>query len=176
MRSVTSRNIRLSSSWKGTAIKGKERFSGLLGTRKKFLAFCKKGKKFQICAGVLEQSMWARNRVGTALSYRPASLCSLAGQYDNPIPTRFLAHIDCSKIPALVQERQEAYKFELCKVGNKLISCRKRKGCHKLISTMWKEVLMYCTLSPLFFVTFKVKTCSCSILGNYNFFSVFLKG
>jgi hypothetical protein len=30
-----------------------------------------------------------------------ASLCSLAGQYDNPIPTRFLAPIDCLKIPAL---------------------------------------------------------------------------
>ncbi len=29
-----------------------------------------------------------------------ASLCSLAGQYDNPIPTRFLAPIDCYKIPA----------------------------------------------------------------------------
>ncbi len=31
-----------------------------------------------------------------------ASLCSLAGRYDNPIPTRFLAPIDCLKIPALV--------------------------------------------------------------------------
>jgi hypothetical protein len=31
-----------------------------------------------------------------------ASLCSLAGQYDNPILTRFLAPIDCLKIPALV--------------------------------------------------------------------------
>jgi hypothetical protein len=30
-----------------------------------------------------------------------ASLCSLAGRYDNPIPTRCLAPIDCSKIPAL---------------------------------------------------------------------------
>ena len=30
-----------------------------------------------------------------------ASLCSLAGRYDNPIPTRFLAPIDCFKIPAL---------------------------------------------------------------------------
>ncbi len=36
------------------------------------------------------------------MSYRPASLCSLAGQNDNPIPARFLALIDCSKIPALV--------------------------------------------------------------------------
>ncbi len=30
-----------------------------------------------------------------------ASLCSLAGRYDNPIPTRFLAPLDCLKIPAL---------------------------------------------------------------------------
>jgi hypothetical protein len=30
-----------------------------------------------------------------------ASLCRLAGRYDNPIPVRFLASIDCSKIPAL---------------------------------------------------------------------------
>ena len=31
-----------------------------------------------------------------------ASLCSLANRYDNPIPTRFLAPIDCLKIPALL--------------------------------------------------------------------------
>ncbi len=30
-----------------------------------------------------------------------ASLCSLEGLYDNPIPTRFLAPIDYLKIPAL---------------------------------------------------------------------------
>jgi hypothetical protein len=30
-----------------------------------------------------------------------ASLCSLAGPYDNPIPTWFLAPLDCFKIPAL---------------------------------------------------------------------------
>jgi hypothetical protein len=28
------------------------------------------------------------------------SLCSLAGRYDNPIPTLFLVPIDCLKIPA----------------------------------------------------------------------------
>jgi hypothetical protein len=38
------------------------------------------------CAKFLEQYMWARNRVGNELSHRPASLCSLAGRYDNPIP------------------------------------------------------------------------------------------
>ncbi len=30
-----------------------------------------------------------------------ASLCSMAGRYTNPNPTRFLAPIDCLKIPAL---------------------------------------------------------------------------
>jgi hypothetical protein len=30
-----------------------------------------------------------------------ATLCSLAGHFDNPIRSRFLAPIDCSKIPAL---------------------------------------------------------------------------
>jgi hypothetical protein len=30
-----------------------------------------------------------------------ASLCSLAGRYDNPLPPRFLAPIDSLKIPAL---------------------------------------------------------------------------
>jgi hypothetical protein len=31
-----------------------------------------------------------------------ACFCSLAGRYYNPIPTRFLAPIDCLKIPALI--------------------------------------------------------------------------
>jgi hypothetical protein len=68
-----------------------------------------------------KQSMGTRNRVGIGLSYRPARLHSpgrigslesilgllkslkiraLAGRYNNPIPTRFLAPIDCFKIPA----------------------------------------------------------------------------
>jgi hypothetical protein len=37
-----------------------------------------------------------------------AILCSLAvaGRYDNPIPTRFLAPIDCLKIPAQFAEKR----------------------------------------------------------------------
>jgi hypothetical protein len=42
--------------------------------------------------------MESRNRFQGVNS---ASLCSLAGRYDNLIPTRFLAPIDCLKIPAL---------------------------------------------------------------------------
>ncbi len=43
--------------------------------------------------------LWGGGR-GTELSYQLASLCGLAGRYDNPIPYRFLAPIDKSKIPA----------------------------------------------------------------------------
>jgi hypothetical protein len=35
-------------------------------------------------------SVGTRNRVGTELSYCPASLCCLTGRYDNPIPAQFL--------------------------------------------------------------------------------------
>ncbi len=35
-----------------------------------------------------------------------ASLCSLAGRYDNPVPTQFLAPIDCLKIPAPVLQQE----------------------------------------------------------------------
>ncbi len=37
--------------------------------------------------------------------FRQPTVCSLAGQYDNPIPTRFLTPIDCSKISANFIER-----------------------------------------------------------------------
>ncbi len=40
-----------------------------------------------------------------------ASLCSLAGRYDNPIPTRCLAPIDFKKIPALAMEKMELVLF-----------------------------------------------------------------
>ncbi len=50
--------------------------------------------------GIFKFSMEPRNRFQGIDS---ASLCSLAGRYENPIPTWFLAPIDCSKIPALVE-------------------------------------------------------------------------
>jgi len=53
------------------------------------------------CAGILKQFMGAGNGVGIGFSCHSASLCSLAGRYGNPFPTRFLAPIDCLKIPAL---------------------------------------------------------------------------
>jgi len=44
-----------------------------------------------------------------------ASLCRLAGRYDNPIPIQFLARIDCSKIPALVIQA-DMYKRYVCRI------------------------------------------------------------
>jgi hypothetical protein len=43
---------------------------------------------FDTSAGILEQSMGARNRVGIGLSNRPARLHRLAGRYDISFPTR----------------------------------------------------------------------------------------
>jgi hypothetical protein len=40
-----------------------------------------------------------------------ASLCSLAGRYDNPIPIRFLAPIDCLKIPAQKEKDHRCYRY-----------------------------------------------------------------
>ncbi len=40
-----------------------------------------------------------------------SSLCSLAGRYENPIPTRFLAPIDCLKIPAQCAQFVSPYFF-----------------------------------------------------------------
>jgi hypothetical protein len=52
-----------------------------------------------------------------------ASLCSLAGRYDNPIPTRFLAPIDCLKSPALVfvymVDCKKIFDFWLNEIKNK---------------------------------------------------------
>jgi hypothetical protein len=41
-----------------------------------------------------------------------ASLCSLAGRYDNPIPPRFLAPIDSSKIPALYIWQHDSWEHD----------------------------------------------------------------
>jgi hypothetical protein len=46
---------------------------------------------FDTSAGILEQSMGTRNRVGTGLSNRLARLHRLAGRYDNSFPTRGLS-------------------------------------------------------------------------------------
>jgi hypothetical protein len=50
-----------------------------------------------------------------------ATLCSLAGRYDNPIPPRFLAPIDFLKIPALVSESDLLAHFRILLGMSKLI-------------------------------------------------------
>jgi hypothetical protein len=38
-------------------------------------------------------------------------LCSLAGRYDNPIPTWFLTPVGCSKIPALMRLSEQSLEL-----------------------------------------------------------------
>jgi hypothetical protein len=63
---------------------------------------CKVRFSEQLCAGNLSPAMGARNQVGIGLSYRPASLCSMASQFQ----TRFLESIPRPiaglKIPTLI--------------------------------------------------------------------------
>ncbi len=96
-------------------------FLGILGE-----SFCKKSlkldfhdfcdgsdwsarEKTKTSAGISEQSMGARNRVVEP----PRQL--LAGRYCNPILTRFLALIDCSKLPAQLSNKNAKYKKKLAK-------------------------------------------------------------
>jgi hypothetical protein len=74
---------------------------------------------FLICVGNFSPAMEARNQVGIRLSYRPASLCSLATQFQ----TRFLELIPRPiaglKIPSQVfettfEEKQFRLVFPAC--------------------------------------------------------------
>jgi hypothetical protein len=84
--------------------------------------------------------MGSRSRVGMGLSYRSASLYmlaesiprhlnslkvpSLVGWYDNPIPARFLAPMDCSKIS--VQQLLHSQQETCCQIQQK--NCGRRYG------------------------------------------------
>jgi hypothetical protein len=48
-----------------------------------------------------------------------ASLCRPGGRYDNPIPSRFLAPIDCLKIPAQFSSRNVFWLGYTCKMTEK---------------------------------------------------------
>ncbi len=56
-----------------------------------------------------------------------ASLCGLAGRYDDPIPTGFLASIDCLKIPALFSTGTLLFSFSPRKKGNSLVSSQEAR-------------------------------------------------
>jgi hypothetical protein len=78
----------------------KMKWSCLYGICGNFIHAC------TFCSAVdrLSKFNWAPETVFLKLlrssGINSASPCPLAGWYDNPIPTRFLAPIDCSKIPA----------------------------------------------------------------------------
>ncbi len=61
----------------------------------------RKHRKDTPCAGNLRPAMGARNQVGIGLSYRPASLCSLATQYQNRFLESIPRPIAGLKIPTL---------------------------------------------------------------------------
>jgi hypothetical protein len=52
-------------------------------------------------AGILEQSVRARDPAGNGLSYWPVRLNRLAGRYYNSIPFESLSLTHCFKIPAM---------------------------------------------------------------------------
>ena len=66
-------------------------------------------------------------------------MCSLACRYDNPIPTRFLAPIDCLKIPA----------------QDSASSGKKPGKIYKKVKTVQiMQVLQYLAKNNIFFVFF----------------------
>jgi hypothetical protein len=60
-----------------------------------------------------------------------ARLCSLAGRYDNPIPTRFLAPIDCLKIPALNASHNNPLRIDLTTFNTLRSICPASSGKEK---------------------------------------------
>jgi hypothetical protein len=67
-----------------------------------------------------------------------ASLCILAGRYDNPLPTRFLAPIECLKIPARVWVRScRVAKSSHCHGKCKCKCCNKCRVQSQHLSTQW---------------------------------------
>jgi hypothetical protein len=70
--------------------------------------------------------------------FRQPTVCSLAGRYDNPIPTRCLTPIDCLKIPALNVQDMSASGFDLkglCQAIKKLVFVLFEQQVHICILT-----------------------------------------
>ncbi len=74
-----------------------------------------------------------------------ASLCSLAGRYKNSIPTLFLAHIDCLKIPALVDGFWRVVILLLCTQSKYVPLSHKywTQSFHHLIHIL-RQMMMTC--------------------------------
>ncbi len=81
-----------------------------------------------------------------------ASLCSLAGRYDNPIPPRFLAPIDFLKIPALYAHTESTWsdailgKHKIENIWSSWIKKKIRINSHAWISDLLQTVFWYPTL------------------------------
>jgi hypothetical protein len=78
-----------------------------------------------------------------------ASLCSLAGRYDKPVPTRFLAPIDCWKIPAVNSATGFTFLMisqsiiilsdcKQCRVNSRPL-CRRRDKIQKKVNTLHNQ-------------------------------------
>ncbi len=66
-----------------------------------------------------------------------ATLCSLVGRYDNPIPTRFLVPNNCSKVPAQYYEiLSRSWVFLIVK---KKRSLRIRKSNTERVTIGWRD-------------------------------------
>jgi hypothetical protein len=80
------------------------------------------------------------------------SLCSLADRYDNPFPIRFLAPIDCLKIPALsanaafIYTRTVVFVFRHCTKALR-ISIQQDLANDKLC---YKTIDQACSVSAIF--------------------------
>jgi hypothetical protein len=131
-------------------------------------------------------SMGARNQVGIGLSYRPASLRSLATQfqnrflesipfaiaglkiqtqYDNPIPTRFIDPIDCLKIPALFLPL--SFKIQLLKTFPYKQRAKLQNAFflrERRISNSFDKISNFCN--------FKIESFACSAKTSLGSFSL----
>jgi hypothetical protein len=74
--------------------------------------------------------MGAKNRVGIGMSYRPAIPHRLTGRYENLVPTRFIAPIDCSKIPTLIRVSSTNCAYGAVGILEKLSSIYSASLCH----------------------------------------------
>ncbi len=66
-----------------------------------------------------------------------ASLCILAGRYDNPLPTRFLAPIEWLKIPALAMGGSEPNKNKVAVPTRQATLCLALIDCSKNTQAPW---------------------------------------
>jgi hypothetical protein len=105
-------------------------FKGIRGPCKNFFVFPRPRSRFQ--------------------GMNSASLCSLAGRYDNPIPPRFLAPIDSLKIPALKEAQSQLASYPF---GERFRSPNRKSGGCRLESPCadqkWKTLgvqLTFCII------------------------------